>query len=499
MLWSTILFAAAANGALELELTGATGKRVTGLHLAANAEFFRPGIAAGVTTHTTAFRQALAASGIRALRFPGGNPAYYYLPESREATMGLAHAVGHWEFREDAPPSNRFVSLEDLARLCSAAGVQLIYELPCLFYLGPGGPKAIIRSSMSDKSLLYDRDRITAGVAYGMGIVTRLRGLGAPVAAWELGNEEFAHCDVDGYARVVSAYLQALGRAEPGVPVIVVGMGKGWLPELAPKLKQLGTLDLVHSFQVHYPYGHWPGPGSSDRRGDPAAFVGGDLAMERFLDSFRTRAETLGIADKPTSVTETMAMRHKNWDPHAIVPTHAHALCFAWNWMTLLERPEVDIAVFHDLETPFFGMLRYDVGYDAGKKRFVWLEAAADPEELSPRFEDQYVLSPTCSANRLLSELVGEDLVATNVPRTRDLRVLASRERILLVNRSPDPRRVSTPFQSAEAEGLTADRLGAVFPGSFRTRELTVRAEGGRTEVVVPAWSVAVVRRGRGT
>ncbi|NCQ28266.1 MAG: hypothetical protein GW802_12645, partial [Armatimonadetes bacterium] len=62
-------------------------------------------------------------------------------------------------------------------------------------------------------------------VAYGMGIVRRLRRLEAPVALWELGNEEFAHCQAADYAKVTAGYVQALRTEDPKTPVTVVAMG----------------------------------------------------------------------------------------------------------------------------------------------------------------------------------------------------------------------------------------------------------------------------------
>ena len=80
---------------------------------------------------------------------------------------------------------------------------------------------------------------------------------------------------------------------------------------------------------------------SGDRaeRGDPAAFVSGDLRMDRWLDAAARTRESLGIAGAPIAVTETTVMRHRNWRPHAIVGTHAHALVYAWNWIELMGHP----------------------------------------------------------------------------------------------------------------------------------------------------------------
>lgn len=481
--------------AIILQIGQPTGKIVTPLHFGANVEFFRPGLAAGVTYQQRAFAEALRASGVRALRFPGGNAAYYYLPESRDLTMKLAHATGHWEFRENSASNNHFVTLEQLAAFCRDANVKLIYQLPCLFYLDGQTPRAIIRSKLADKAKNYDHDRIDEGVAYGVQIIRRLRKLKAPVAAWELGNEEFALCSVKDYARVVAAYTKRIRQVDPDTPIIAVGMK--WMTPLVEQLKREGMIRKIHSFQVHYPFGNWPQPGSPDQRSDAALFAMGNLKMKRFLDAVQAAKRKLGIAQMPTSITETTTMRFQAWDVHAIIGTHAHALCYAWNWMTLLERPEVDMAVFHDLETPFFGMLRYDAGFDARTRRFVWLSAAQDPAVFARRFPREYVLSPTGCANCLLAGLIGEELVTTNIKTTRKLRALASRNRVLLVNRSGKVIRIDVPFARASAKALTADSLDSCLPGTFGIRALAVRASDGRCVVDVPPWSVCAVCKGR--
>ncbi len=476
------------TGVLDIRFRAPTGKVVSDLHFAANVEFYRPGLAAGVGDRGDDFARALRASGVRVLRFPGGNAAYWYLPESRSATMSLC------------PPHVRsmdFVGLEQLARFARESGIPLIYELPCLFYLDGDVPRAIVHSSYSDKLGHYDHDRVEEGAAYGLSVARRLLDLGAPIVAWELGNEEFAHCAVQDYAEVVAAYVEGLAEIDPETPVVAVGMGEGWLDGLVPMLREAGALPRIRSFQVHYPFGNWPGPGpgSPEGKADPAAFVGGNLKMERFLDAFSGRKQALGIGDLPTSVTETTVMRHQLWDPHAVVGTHAHALCYAWNWMALLERAEVDVAVFHDLETPFFGILRYNVGFDAEHNRFVWLDQTDDTTALARRFPREYVLSPTGHANRLLSELVGEELWETDVAPSPVVRVIGSAQRLLVVNRSAESLSVVLPFAGAAGEALVADGLAACLPGSYRYTPLRVAIREGRPIATVPAWSIAVARR----
>jgi len=480
-----------------VRLGRSVGRRVPELLFGVNCEFFRPGLAAGVTTQRAEFAAALRGSGIRVLRFPGGNAAYYYLPESREATLRLAHACGHWEFRESAPPNNRFVQLRDLAEFAKSAGVRLIYQLPCLFYFDGQTGRAVIRSKLSDRAGNYDHDRIREGVAYGVSIAQRLLRWGASVAMWEIGNEEFALCRPEDYARVVTEYVQGLRKIDLRTPIVVVGMGKDWSPRLIPLLRSAGVLDGIAAFQAHYPFGAWPGPRGEAHRADPARFATGDLRIDRFLDKRRESLAGLQVANVSTAITETTAMHFRFWDPAAIVPTLAHALCYAWNWLTFLERRDVTAAVFHDLETPFFGMLRYDVEFSRSKRRFVWLEAVDEGKEaLDPRFPRRYVLSPTSIANRMLSELAAEDLVETGISPTHTLRLLASGSRLVVVNRGSAPVLLRAPFPLGTGEALTGRSLGACLPDEFGCVPVK-RTEADETSGLfeVPPFSVAVIRR----
>jgi len=192
-------------------------------------------------------------------------------------------------------------------------------------------------------------------------------------------------------------------------------------------------------------------------------------------------------------------MRHKNWNPHAVVCTHAHGLVYAWNWQDLLAHPLCDIAVYHDLGTPFFGMMRYDAGFDAERKMFVWLKRAKPEQELT-RFPEQYVLSPTGYANQLLSKLIGSRVCSTTglAPRATQ-RAIAGRSddgRIVLVavNRSPEEQAIVVRGAAfTQTTTLTADSLGAALPEQFRLTKSTVTGSA----IALPPWSVVAAEQTR--
>jgi hypothetical protein len=168
---AVITLVASAGGAAEIgagppatvrvELGAGTGKVVSDLHFAADVEFYRPGLAAGVGAEREDFARALRDSGIRALRFPGGNAAYWYLPESPTASLSLCPAHAR---------SDHFVTLSQLAGFAREAGIRLIYELPCLFYLDGESPRAIVGSTYPTMRHLFTgfgRFRRTTRRAFG--------------------------------------------------------------------------------------------------------------------------------------------------------------------------------------------------------------------------------------------------------------------------------------------------------------------------------------------
>ncbi|MHB1001653.1 MAG: hypothetical protein ACYC27_20640 [Armatimonadota bacterium] len=466
------------------------------MHFGASAEFFPAGLYHGVTDQQKDLARAIKVSGIQFLRFPGGDPTYYYLPESAEKTMQLMHACGNTMYKHEDPPYSHFVPIEKLADFCKTNGIGLMYELPCLFYLDGDTPRAIVKSRFSDTAKNYDRDRIYEGVTYGLSIAKRLIDMKAPIVAWEIGNEEFAHCSTLDYGKVAASYIKGLKKLDPSIPVIVEGMDRH-IPELASFYKRTEVLESISGFRAHYPFGNWPAPESPDRTGNADDFLISDLKIELWLDVFNEIKAKAGITGTPTSVTETYVMHYENWDQYKIICTHAHALAFAWNWMTLLERTDVDMAVYHELQTPWAGMIKYDVGYFASEKSYNALSALAVTTKPDIEFRRQYVLTPTALANSLLSTIVGERIINISLQKTPELRAIASKNRVILVNRGKTPVQIQVPFTRCTARALTADEAGSCLPGTFSIAPQAVTRDGDCSMVNLPPLSLTLVVKSR--
>ncbi len=165
--------------------------------------------------------------------------------------------------------------------------------------------------------------------------------------------------------------------------------------------------------------------------------------------------------------------------------------------MALLQDPRIEAAIFHDCATPFFGIMRHNVGWDAERGSFSWLDTADRKTRLSPEFPDRYVLSPTGAANRFLAELIGEELVAVKTPTTLGFRAIASKSRVVVVNRGANPVSLRIPFPSASGETLVADAPSSCLPDAFRVIPLKVGDPDDGGAVLLPPRRVSIVRAPR--
>ena len=464
-------------------------------HFCANVEYFRPGLDHGTLpadapgSTREAFVAALRQSGILALRFPGGNAAYHHLQNHQQASLELAHATGHWEYRLEAPPNDRFVSTDQLLKFSAETGIGIIYELPMLFVYDDGAPRAAVPSRFSERAGNYDHDRIEAVAATAGWIVQRAQELGAHILAWELGNEEFAHMQVADYLKVAKAVVHAVRQQDRTTPLIPVAMQ--WSAEVLPELLELPEFAPYGGAGVHYPFGNWPGPGGDD----PNDFVLTDYRIDKWFAAFAKKSGELGYPST-LAVTETTLHRHQQWTPTRIVPTMAHLLSAAWNECYLLGSPDCSCVVFHDLETPFFGLLPYDVWLNPATRTLAWCAAKPPPADLLPEnlFSGRYLPTPTARGFGLLASLSGHRLLDLGIEPVADetFRALAAigdgATVVVLINRGAQP--VDVTFVGVPANGELTSISGepaAILPGELSE---TTRPGVGST-FSVPGWSVS--------
>ncbi len=390
-------------------------------HFNANCEYHRAGLYFGTLpaddprSKRRAFASLLRANGVRSLRFPGGNCSYWYLYDSEGATRELTTALKLGTYAAKNFQNQHFTPLANFLVFCRDYGIEPILQLPTMFYNDGGCPRAILASKYSARAPeLYDRNRLEEAVVYIRRLATWTHRHALEVRHWEIGNEEFAHCSVEQFAPLTVAYAKVIRQTYPEACIYVTAME--WAGELLPRLKASGFDSSDVILTTHYPFGNWYLPPKSVDARDPANYLMADMRFEKNYAVSRRMLERLGWRGARRAATETSVIRfpqpnEHSWDPFAVIPSFAHALAFAYNWSVLISQPECTVASFHDLESTYFGLIKYHAYYDRPAKRYAWIrpDQTQRPQNVSPAcwFADKYVVTPTATAMGILAELVG--------------------------------------------------------------------------------------------
>ena len=494
-------------------------KSITPMFFGVSAEYFRPGLALGTLPKDDArslcreFASALKDSGIRLLRFPGGMYTYDYLPESEDGSLALRESFTPYSAK-DTFDFGHFVSVNQLMDFCREAGIQVMYSVNMCFYWDGTQPRAIVQGDFTTEAPeYYDHDRLEEAAGRLRTLVRHCVEQDYPVAAWELGNEDFAWGQAEGYARVAAGYIQAIRAEDPETPIIMVGQGGDWQQEVLDRLHEAGVAGELWAISTHYPFGNWYLPGEGRDGNAPADYVLADMMMWKWLGSGPAGAHEAGYADIKWATTETMMFRHQEWNSGRMSPSFAYGLAVAYNWMCLLRHPQNVAAVFHDLETTYFGILKFNVQYTPFRGQaeggYDELESLSveRPDDCPPRwwFAKQYVRTPAALAYRLLSTLSGTKLLATEIERGEmqpaAFDCLAGRNgegniQVVAVNRGAHTvqAKISGLGElafSGHKECLQAVSLESCTPDEYGIySRLEEPQRGEQIEVTIPAWSV---------
>ncbi|MBO5308800.1 MAG: hypothetical protein J6C40_12425 [Lentisphaeria bacterium] len=355
------------------------------------------------------FARFLKDCGIRSARYPGGTESHWYLPESKELSQKL-YKMNTGRNVPDLVPFTEF------ADAMHEAGVKVIYQLNTSFFVDEKNtiqPIASTRFTRNCKLPVTASRHVEAGAAleraFQKGILS-----GKRVDYWEIGNEEFAYMTPAQYADVCAAFLPVIAKYDPGKPICVTGV-----KNLQQELEKRNVWQYVTGVTTHYPYASWPRPAPSYKTADYDAFARADV---RFSGNLSKR----GGDGKKISVSETSIFNLWTYEPFRIQPSFAQALALCYNWGKLLSDPRVDMAVYHDFESPYFGMTRYDVSFSDLERVFKWLHGKNPPPPLKGRranwfvdpssrnhtryFAKQYVPSPGTHCYAMLAEFSGGTL-----------------------------------------------------------------------------------------
>jgi len=491
--------------------------RITPLHMALQMVHFLPGFYDGTLPESDprskrkAFLGALEQAGIRAIRFPGGTNSHWYLAESTELTAEISGLVRgrNW-------PRNHYPKWHDVRDTFRSAGIQIVYQLNTSYYMGETGQLRPVGDSKYPKQFGHSDGREhpeEAARALDRAFET---GVFAPgdVDYWEMGNEEFAKMTAEQYAAIVAAFAKVLVRRDPGRPICYTGFAR--VDEL---LTEHGVLKHMTAVTTHYPYSAWPRPQPLEATADYVAFAHGNVHAQTNHDGFAARQKSGEIsAHLKRSVSETSVYRYGAYDSFRMGCSFAHAMAFARNWPGIVDHPAVDMAVLHDFESPYFGLIMYHQRFSRSKRAFDWLPPHVKPTTrvaetrrkdeknwfVSPNagahidFPREYVPTPTARSTAMISRFAGATTIAVTQRSGSPLPGMMAgsapgRQLFFVANPADEPvcLRLEWPAawplpQGGTRTTLDADSFFPVLESEYRLRTGAVpRPENGGVETML--------------
>lgn len=361
--------------------------RPTGYHFGANVVGNFPGVYVGTLpadqplSRRKDYIQFLRQAGLRSARYPGGTESHWFLPEGREISQKLFKMVHH----RDAV---NLVSLNDFSATMKEAGILVIYQVNTSFFLDDDGEiKAIDNTEFARRAKLdVSRPRYDAAAAamerdFKNGVLTS-----DMVDYWEIGNEDFAYMTAAQYAKVCAALVPVIKKYDPGKPICITGM-QGIESEL---MKYDGLFEMITGVTTHYPYARWPRPSPVYATADYDAFARADV---NFSGSLKNK----GKNGKKITVSETSVYNLFTFDYNRMQPAFALALALVRNWEQLLYNPDVDMAVFHDFESNYFGLTRYDAQLNFTSRSFSSIGNAVPLAKKTEAKDENWFVNPSAA------------------------------------------------------------------------------------------------------
>lgn len=448
------------------------------------------------------FIRFLRSSGLKSARYPGGTASHWHLPEGREACQKLLKRVNG----QDAPMMVGFREFRDTTK---EAGLKLIYQLNTSFYLDEKGELQAIDATRFARKGNFDtatprHEQAAAALERNFRNGTFRPG---DVDYWELGNEEFAYMTTEQYAKVCAALIPVIVRNDPGKPICVTGM-KGLEDELR---KYPEVWRHITGITTHYPYASWPRPSPAYMTANYRDFANADVNFPRNLDG-QAKAES----GKNISVSETSVYNLFTYDFSRMQPSFALALAIGYNWPELMKRAKVDMAVFHDFESPWFGLSWYDVSFSETQREYKWLSGKTPPARsqsanwfVDPSaansthyFPKEYVSSPGMAALNLLSSFAGGKVVESRLENKFGFpgsalagTDAAGKPQVFLSNPLEIPVLLKIGYPGFPAKcrlsRIDSDSFGAALPGEYRRTDTEIELKNGT--IILPARSLTLL------
>ncbi|AHF94152.1 hypothetical protein OPIT5_06575 [Opitutaceae bacterium TAV5] len=504
----TVLEMLAEASPIEAVITSAVAKPHLSEQLfGLNAEFRYAGIYKGTLPESDPdsrrreFAAALHESGVRVLRFPGGMPTHQYFTEGPEA---LAKLIKAFPGRRAYYGDMWYPRFNDVLDFCLSYGFEMNFQVNTQFFQDADGEIRPITDNRrkAENPALYGENRVPeAKAAFERFVATLPPGA---IHYWEIGNEDFSLLSVENYAAIAGAFIPVIKAYNPDAVITVTG--NKWTVELCRELAKNGVIDHVDYLSAHYPWGnHWRPEKGGER--DLERFICGTLNWAMNTQAHLKLIRSAGFDKIRMSGNETSVFKYHTWN-HNVIHTPAHGLLFAANWMEGMKVPDMDNLTFHDLESPFFGMISYDQYFDEKTGRFrIWKKSETPPAGLPEQhiYRDRYVVRPSGHAMKQLSRHAGLNMLATGItaPAAASQRPLFD----LLASQDGAHLLVTLVNRGAVARPLTLDvsswgDRGVVRIGGIRWPELAglprppiessgnTRVEGGRIEIKIEPYSI---------
>ncbi len=483
----------AESGPIETRILPAVAKEnLSEMLFGLNADFRYNGIYYGTLPESNPqnrrreLADAVNRTGARLIRFPGGMPAHWYFTEGPEALGKLVkHLPAHARYLNYYYP--RF---ENVLSFCRDYGFELYFEINTMFFVDADGEVKPIADNKykANRPELYDRNHIPEAKAAFERFVAKLPP--NAIRYWEFGNEEFALMKVEEYAAIISAFLPVIKAYNPDAVVTVTG--NTWPVELCRLLEQSGVIGDIDYLSAHYPWGsHWHPEGN---KADLERFVCGKLDWRMNTEAHLKLLRAAGFDKVKMAGNETSVFKFQNtWDPFRVIYTPAQGLLFAANWMEAMKLNDMDVLTFHDLESPFFGMILYNQFYDgkAGLGRFQFLKRgeSAPPAGIPAErfFRDRFLVLPSGESMKLLARHINLNVLATEITAPGatqrplfDLLASSDGDRLLvtLVNRGAVRRELTLDVSAFAGRG-TVERGGLRWPELDGLPRPPVELKGG--------------------
>ena len=462
------------------------------------------------------FAAALKKAGGRSLRFPGGLPCHQYFMEGEEYAIQYDMAQknggrGDWLGLYNSEDYNNawYVDFWDMLEFCREYDVDLLFQTNPGFFVDKNGKVRqaypCFNVKNTDNGLitnpnLYDHNRIEEAIeAFDKNLDEIVR-RGYEIKYWEIGNEDnfksyssLPLTDIENpltrdFLQATEGYIRSIKKHFPDAWIIAPG---GFPYEKMSK----DAYAMLDSTATHYPFGQWTIPPLAENAS--AARLARTNEQNFPRNGSKEQRNQLIAEGKPIrDDTETMAWRFEGWDPNSLEHTFANALNTAHNWGELVfDSGFTNVNVMHDLESPWFGHIIYDVSMDPGNRYFTWnrgINYTVHKDDIPDlfKFKDAYYFNPSTRAFELLSRHIGGRVLTnaeTNVARRLSgyASIKDNELTFTIVNRFAEPMPVqiqlpnlTVPAQTATAEVLQSDYLRAVLEQEYHDYEEEIPVAG---------------------